>query len=140
MASAHRVRALLRQSRLVSIPNAVRFETAQVQDPQTTAQGKWPTAAGAVGGTVQEIFEQPAALTQHVENVMCRVPEEAQRSGELDALDDSRRATSSGSLQSRLRQRTSSMWCTGVLARPAPSEAILVGIDHLACWRPRDGG
>ena len=67
MASAHRVRALSRQSRLVSIPYAVRFETAQVRDPQTKAQDKWPTAAGAVGGTVQEIFEQPTATTEHVE-------------------------------------------------------------------------
>ena len=38
-----------------------------MHDPQTKAQDKWPTAAGAVSGTVQEISEQPAATTEHVE-------------------------------------------------------------------------
>ena len=52
---------------LVSIPYAVRLETAQVQNPQTKAQDEWPTAAGAGSGTVQEIFEQPAATAEHVE-------------------------------------------------------------------------
>ena len=56
-----------RQSWLVSISYAVRFETAQVKDPQTKAKDKWPTAVGAVGGTVHEIFEQPAVTAESVE-------------------------------------------------------------------------